>query len=806
MQFRTQKTALRAAFFIFIAVLIMGLAGLLSAQTLPQSGSWRLTAAMSQARTGAAAAAMKNGSVLVTGGVDGAGAASSSSEIYGPSGTFTQAAPMNIARTGHTATWLPSGTNGYVLVTGGTTTDGSIAGSAELYDPAANSWTLLAAPASTGAAATPLPNSSLLLSGGVNSAGLLSELQRFDLATQQFSFAGALPLARKSHAACALLDGRVLIVGGVDEFGNTLASTEIYDPIADTISPGPALNTPRANATATTLLDGKVLIAGGRYAEGAPANGNIAEVDSAEIFDPAAGTIAVSASHLAQARAGHQAFLLPNNNNVLLVGGLYNSTELATSELYTPWQAQFAATGTMSTARSSAAGAALFPMADGQLLVAGGSNLGNAQSSAELYSFATVKTEKGDYAPGESVMISGSGWQPNETVSLYMQAIPDTANVPPLLTTTADASGNILDGSWAPDQTDLGARFYLTGVGAGSGAQAQNTFTDNKTLTVTFAGTSGGTVQITDTSDSTKNKSCSTSCTDSLGNNDIGTVSVTAINANSYFAGWSGASSGVTSCTGTGVGASCNFSMGGSAPDVTATFNPAYGDDADRYGSERVLRWHRVALSHVEGWRKRLDRPNGLFHAEWNTCRFGNHNRRRRGHPEQRQALAASMPGIIPRELAPALRRTFLTGPLPATLNWRSAKSTQQSPGRRLPRLRQTTTPNSVWLRAAISTGAVSYGVSGGCSITGNTVTMTSGTTACVVTANVATDINYNAGSSAPPASRPIRSLQRFPGPPLRRPQRRTIISSPLSRAATRPAPLPTARAAVAAIAPASSP
>jgi PAS domain-containing protein len=222
---------------------------------------------MSQARTGAAAAAMKNGSVLVTGGIDAAGAASSSAEIYGSSGTFTQAAPMNIARTGHTATWLPAGASGYVLVTGGITTDGSIAGSAELYDPAANSWTLLAAPASTGAAATPLPNSSLLLSGGVNSSGLLSELQRFDLATQQFSFAGALPLARKSHAACALLDGRVLIVGGVDEFGNTLASTEIYDPIADTISPGPALNTPRANATATTLLDGKVLIAGGRYAE-----------------------------------------------------------------------------------------------------------------------------------------------------------------------------------------------------------------------------------------------------------------------------------------------------------------------------------------------------------------------------------------------------------------------------------------------------------------------------------------------------------------------------------------------------------
>jgi hypothetical protein len=60
-----------------------------------------------------------------------------------------------------------------------------------------------------------------------------------------------------------------------------------------------------------------------------------------------------------------------------------------------------------------------------------------------------------------------------------MQVLPTTADVSPLQTTVADGGGNIMYGMWAPDQTDIGARFYLTAVGATSGAQAQNTFTDS---------------------------------------------------------------------------------------------------------------------------------------------------------------------------------------------------------------------------------------------------------------------------------------------------------------------------------------
>jgi hypothetical protein len=270
-----------------VSFLVLSVVGSLNAQSLTPSptGSWTLTGAMSQARTGAAAASMSDGSVLVTGGNDAGGAMLTTAEIYGLSGVFKTVAPMHIPRAGHTATWLlntSGGAGGYVLVTGGTTTGGVIVNSAELYDPAANTWTLLPAPmvdARTGHPATLLPNSSVLLSGGSNVSGLVSSMEQFNLTSQGFSSADGLPTARKNHAAAALSDGRVLLVGGTDASG-TLATTEIYDPVANTLTPGPNLITPRAKATATTLLDGTVLIAGGSYPEGAIANANIAELQS----------------------------------------------------------------------------------------------------------------------------------------------------------------------------------------------------------------------------------------------------------------------------------------------------------------------------------------------------------------------------------------------------------------------------------------------------------------------------------------------------------------------------------------------
>ena len=180
-------------------------------------------------------------------------------------------------------------------------------------------------------------------------------------------------------------------------------------------------------------------------------------------------------SSLSAARRDHLAFLLPHNNHVLIVGGTSGGTALATAELFRPWDGNFHATAPMSAARAAATGS---PLAlDGQLLVAGGSGW----PSSELYGFATVKTDKDDYEPGQVVTITGTGWLPGETVSLRLNEDPHVCN-PRILTSVADDNGNIINTEFAPEEHHVGVRFYLVASGQTSGLTAQHTFTDARVI------------------------------------------------------------------------------------------------------------------------------------------------------------------------------------------------------------------------------------------------------------------------------------------------------------------------------------
>ena len=67
------------------------------------------------------------------------------------------------------------------------------------------------------------------------------------------------------HSATLLNDGTVLIAGGSNvTTGTTLNSAEIYDPVAGTFTLlSNTLNTARAGQTATLLNNGQVLLVGG---------------------------------------------------------------------------------------------------------------------------------------------------------------------------------------------------------------------------------------------------------------------------------------------------------------------------------------------------------------------------------------------------------------------------------------------------------------------------------------------------------------------------------------------------------------
>ena len=74
--------------------------------------------------------------------------------------------------------------------------------------------------------------------------------------------------AASAHTATALADGRVLLVGGDDESGGhtagaNLSSAELYDPAAGTWSPAASATVARAQHDATLLPNGNVLVTSG---------------------------------------------------------------------------------------------------------------------------------------------------------------------------------------------------------------------------------------------------------------------------------------------------------------------------------------------------------------------------------------------------------------------------------------------------------------------------------------------------------------------------------------------------------------
>src|SRR5213078_1216749 len=103
--------------------------------------------------------------------------------------------------------------------------------------------------------------------------------------------------------------------------------------------------------------------------------------------------------------------------------------------------------------------------------------VGFLASLALRASAATVATDKADYAPGENVVITGSGWEPGETVVLILHEDPELD--PDLrLTAFADANGDFTNTDFSVDVFDIGVTFTLTATGDPSGLTAETTFTD----------------------------------------------------------------------------------------------------------------------------------------------------------------------------------------------------------------------------------------------------------------------------------------------------------------------------------------
>jgi hypothetical protein len=264
----------------------------------PASGTFTaLAAAMTTPRYDAIAATLPDGKVLIAGGavtVPTTGYAPpglSSAELFDPaSGTFTAlAATMTTPRYGAIAATLP---DGKVLIAGGAnSTDGSwaaqtIMSSAEIFDPAHDSFTALPAPMTTArfdAAAATLPDHTVLIAGGLNASHqALSSAELFNPSNDTFTALTATMTASRSDAVAATLpNGEALIAGGTIFGTATSSSAELFDPVSRTFTALTATMTaPRDGPVAAALPSGAILIAGG-------ATNNAASTSSAELFVPA---------------------------------------------------------------------------------------------------------------------------------------------------------------------------------------------------------------------------------------------------------------------------------------------------------------------------------------------------------------------------------------------------------------------------------------------------------------------------------------------------------------------------------------
>jgi N-acetylneuraminic acid mutarotase len=200
----------------------------------PVRHSWQPTGSLHFARGSMTATLLRNGQVLVAGGLNAANNPLASAELYNPrTGTWRLTGRLNFARDEHTATLL---SNGQVLVAGGENVQSVSTTSAELYNPAIGKWTPTGSLA-TGRlehAAVLLANDSVLVSGGskVNAAGTafaLATAELYNPATGAWKSTGSLHAARIGHTSTVLLTGLVLDAAGAN-ISNDLASAELYHP------------------------------------------------------------------------------------------------------------------------------------------------------------------------------------------------------------------------------------------------------------------------------------------------------------------------------------------------------------------------------------------------------------------------------------------------------------------------------------------------------------------------------------------------------------------------------------------------
>ncbi|HZQ46124.1 MAG TPA: kelch repeat-containing protein [Verrucomicrobiae bacterium] len=335
-------------------------------------------------------------------------------------GSFLGNAPMITPRAGHVAILLR---DGKVLVAGGRgnfkegVDDPKLASggyydnatgklilttsrlnSAELYDPAAGSWT------ATGSMIHPCswPKAVLLADGRVFVS--LSEVgdgpryapEIYDPATGKWVETAEPAEARYPACTALLANGTVLVA---QKFGNPPADppVEWFNPADGTWTSASAMKTEFESPTATLLRNGEVLVTGVNgqgylVQQSDPEMENRPVPANAELFHPATGRwTTITNSMTRHVNSPHTATLLSNGKVLFVVQEQPGTASHHPPQIFDPASGRWSVTGDMVERRVGCT-ATLLP--DGKVLVAGGDWNGDGLSSAEWYDPETGKWGK----------------------------------------------------------------------------------------------------------------------------------------------------------------------------------------------------------------------------------------------------------------------------------------------------------------------------------------------------------------------------------------------------------------------------
>ena len=214
----------------------------------------------------------------------------------------------------------------------------------------------------------------------------LALLLTVSMAGGAFADLAKLNTARAGGYTTTLLpNGNILVTGGYGTFSNPAnyyKSAEIYVSSKGVFEPISSMNLARSSHTATLLPNGKVIIYGGFGTDGTARR-------TYEIFDPNTNSFSTTVSSIpyGTGQGGHTATLLtqgPYKNNVIWCGGkgsVTSSSGIANCRIYNP-ETNSVSSINMRGGRYDHTATLL---SNGNVLIAGGRTAGNYLVSTDLY-------------------------------------------------------------------------------------------------------------------------------------------------------------------------------------------------------------------------------------------------------------------------------------------------------------------------------------------------------------------------------------------------------------------------------------